>query len=473
MQSYGLADEFMTNVQHKLLNIYNQLNFSSIIFKSTVRLINSAAYSNFNLSYNFKMIRLVLTVVLFVNWISAEKLQCTSEYLGTCQVRNQTISATDSFDLLKINGSPVTDLFLIYSEMPKMPNTIFTNYPNVSFLSISYNGIKELSLNNFANALKLKKAFLRNGDLTRLTNATFRSCIQLESLVISNHKITVIESNAFQGLRNLISLSLDQNSISKLSTSVFETTPNLEYLSVNENQITTLSSTLFSKNQNLDFISFCDNQLTNLPSDIFSSVPLLSSLYLTNNHLTNISTFGAKYVDIRSNFLKTVKIVEGIQTLHLTNNFIERLQCDNAISSITRMYAGNNSLTNFNCIKNMENLTDLNLLGNKFSRLNQSVFVKLNKLKDISFYNETQFTKLLAKSFAPLKTLLYLRVDKLVTYTNLRQLFPSLFMLSLSPRTWNCNYTQKVANTLTVQKIRMNYNNYWDRYKCNVVQPQF
>jgi Leucine-rich repeat (LRR) protein len=339
------------------------------------------------------------------------------------------------------------------------------------FLSVSTNGLQQLSSNNFANAGKLKKFFTREGFLTRIRNATFRSCPSLENLQIFDHKIKTIEVNAFQGLNKLYVLGLENNSIEVLHPMLFAALPNLNILSLELNQIKKLSAKLFLQNPALLTVSLTNNQLSELPSELFSANLFVKYLSFDKNQLTSAQTYGSAFIDFSFNKLNKLELNSGTEIVKFENNVLEALDCSDVnLTSYKRVFAENNSLTNFNCIRDMENLTELDLTRNKFPRPTQDVFTKLTQLKTLSMFNQTKFLKIAAKTFSPLKLIENLRIDRLADYRNLRQLFPKISIISLTTRTWNCSYTQQVTKALSRQKIRMSYNNNYDRYICNIKQ---
>lgn len=413
---------------------------------------------------------ILLSVMSFFKPGSAA-VSCTADTSSFCFVNGQKVLEGESFQISRSSDVTVTDLVMSETEMPVINPSIFTSYPNLSFLSLSRNGIKQLELKSFANSGKLNKLFIDANFLTRIANATFRSCTSLKNLQIWQNQIKIVEINAFQGLTNLLSLSLAMNKIEFLHPKLFQSLPNLQTLLMESNKIKKFSASIFQNNPELRYVNFNNNQLIELSPDLFKSCPQINSIYFSRNYLVIAENYGAQYVDLSYNSLKKLQITPGTYTLHVHDNFLETIEClDDNVNTFTRVYAYNNSLTSFNCISDMKNLTDLDLTLNKFSRPTQDVFTNLSQLKTFALFNQTKFLKTSAKSFAPLIALQSLRVDRLVDYRNLRQLFPNIYMLSLTTRTWNCSYTQQVAKALSRQKIIMNYNNVYDRSICNVKQ---
>lgn len=326
-------------------------------------------------------------------------------------------------------------------------------------------------MKNFANAVRLKKLQVMGGFLTRIVNGTFRSCTSLESLHITDNRISVIEVNAFQGLSNLNNLFLSNNSIVILHPLVLAPFPNLNIFVAEMNKMKKLNGEMFLQNPTLIFVSFNDNQLEELPADLFQANQFIETISCTNNFLTSVRTFGSKVVDFSFNRIINLRIDSGLEKILLEGNSLQLIECADAnLTTIDRIFLTNNSLTNFKCIRDMTNLTEIEASANKFVRPTQATFAKLTQLKYLRMYNQTKFLKIAAKVFSPLKSLKTLAVDRLMDYRNLRQLFPDIYMVSLTTTTWNCSYTRQIVKALNRQKISINYNNRFDRQICNVQQ---
>jgi Leucine-rich repeat (LRR) protein len=145
-------------------------------------------------------------LLLIVAGYTSAVLYCDHDRGVICYVRNQKLLPKEDFQINRT--TPFTDLIFGSMQLTLLPQTIFTNYPNITFLSVNDNQLKVLSVKTFANAGKLKKLFLAHGSLMRIPNGVFKSCVSLEDLQLFGHKITTIMPNAFQGLGNLMKLTL-------------------------------------------------------------------------------------------------------------------------------------------------------------------------------------------------------------------------------------------------------------------------
>lgn len=418
------------------------------------------------------MIRGIILTLVFCNCkLSFAAVSCANDRYPICYVDKQQISSDDTFEIGRSNGVAIDALLLIENKMPILPSTIFISYPNITFLSVSQSEFKQISVKNFANAGKLKKLFFQLGVLTRLSNGTFKTCISLENLQINSNKLSILEINAFQGLKNLNNLALVNNSIEVLHPLLFANLPNLVVLMVENNRIKKLSNQLFLQNPSLYMVSFNFNQLTDLPADLFRGNDFINTLSVTNNLLTSVRTFGIKFIDFGNNKIKTLQIDSGLEKILIENNFLEVISCENAnLSTIKRVFFTNNSLTNFNCIRDMENLTEIEASMNNFVKPTLTTFAKLTQMKYFKMFNQKRILAIGPKVFSTMTSLSQLRVDRLVEYRNLAQLFPSLFLIGATTTKWNCSYTKKVVKVLNTQKLTLTFNIPKDREICNIQQ---
>lgn len=356
--------------------------------------------------------------------------------------------------------------------MPVLP-PIFTSYPELTSFTASNTSLKEISASSLVNSKNLQSLMFRTGLITILKNRTFKECESLKNLQITSHKISMIETEAFFGLNNLTSLYFIDNKLTSIHPDVFGTLPKLNNIVLSKNQLTTLDAKTFSKNPELISVGLESNQISELPANLLQYQKPLSSFYVTNNQLKSMQTYGAIYFEGSLNQLTILNITPFTEYVMVSDNRLNKLNCANKTLSVKSLYARKNSLTNFACIRDMTNLTSLDLNINSLSKITQKAFLKLTKLKYMTIYNQTKLQTLVPKAFAPLKNLTNLQVDRLRNYKNLRQILPSLNFLYLTTATWNCNHTKNVSDTLFSQKIRMSYNYYLDRYQCNITQPLF
>jgi Leucine-rich repeat (LRR) protein len=312
---------------------------------------------------------------------------------------------------------------------------------------------------------------IRTSPMTVLINETFRNCVNLQMLQISKTDIDTIEPMAFMGLKSLTNLILSPSKLTSLPLNVFKMLESLKIIDISKNMLTSIDASLFASSPALSFVNLQENNISELPPNIFQNVLKLGSFYVNNNQLKSVSTYGATYFDANFNQLSSVELIGGESTIHASNNALTKIICPNITNlSVQRLYMQNNSLTSFLCIRDMVNLTDLDVSGNNMRKPTRKVFAKLINLKSFKIDSMKKFVSIAAKTFADLKSLRNLYVSRMPAYKYVKQFIPSLYLLGLTTTSWNCSHVQFVADTLGGLGITLVYNNVADRQICNVKQ---
>lgn len=345
-----------------------------------------------------------------------------------------------------------------------MPNFNLTGYPKVVQLSILYKSLRNITFENFKECRNLKSLTMFDVSLQEVKNGSFRDLTDLTSLVIVNGKVSSIEPNAFEGLVSLEMLLLSGNDISYLHPDTFGMLHKLFLLKLSSNAIKELAAGIFRNNRYLAYLDMDRNQLEKLPDNLFASETQLVQIQFENNKLVTARTYGAKSVRLDSNQLTSVQLESGTERVSINFNAVESLNCADAdLSSIKFFFAMNNSLANFNCLREMENLNALWLQMNNFSGLTQKDFKKLTRLAVLILYGQNQTFGI--ETFEPLKNLQLLSLDGLVDYQNLKtQHLISLDSIVLTTETWNVTYKQDIENILRLQNIKLIHRKSYDFY---------
>ena len=103
-----------------------------------------------------------ILIIFLILKLSEADYSCSSQS-GICSLEGQSVSASDLFVISRNRSSPITLLIIADGFMPQAPQTIFTQYPEITFLSISNTSLQEISSNVFKNALKLTSLLIING----------------------------------------------------------------------------------------------------------------------------------------------------------------------------------------------------------------------------------------------------------------------------------------------------------------------
>jgi Leucine-rich repeat (LRR) protein len=330
--------------------------------------------------------------------------------------------------------------------------------------------LKQIRINDFKNGLKLRNIFFYKTQIQVVPSQVFRLCKNLDQLTLTTSPIQRIAKGAFGNLRKLNSLVLTELPLITFPSNMLANLTALTELIFEGCNLTTLPSDFFVNNQNLTKVLLKDNKLESLSDEIFDPLERLDVLNLENNNLLKVVTSRAREFLAQNNRIQEIHISAFAGYVNVDNNFIEKITCDNGLN-VTLVSFSNNSLTNFNCLRNMAKAFLMSLDNNKFSKLSSKSFTNLRAIRTLKLNGNPEL-KPTAKMFSPLSLLRELYVDRLTTgYKNLRQQYPDLTMLYLTTRSWNCSFLKQVANTLNTQKIYLRFiNEYEDfvNFKCQL-----
>lgn len=109
------------------------------------------------------------------------------------------------------------------------------------------------------------------------------------------------------------------------------------------------------------------------------------------------------------------------------------------------------------CIRDMHQLTELDLSHNKFTKLAKDAFSKLRNLTVVDL-SHNFIKKLSPQIFSKLNVLKELKVDKLVGYKTLKSLIPSLTSISITKKKMTREILQNITAIVNSQEIFVLFN---------------
>lgn len=400
---------------------------------------------------------ILFVVLLRICLAVSSTVTCEVSGIPTCHVQHQSVDPNEPFEVSKMSGGNITNLILTVDNETTLPNFNLTVYPKILNLALFYKSLKNISYENFRDCRNLKSLMILAGWLHTIENGTFRNLANLISLRVWKSNISVVEPNAFEGLISLEKLFLHDNEISFLHPDTFGMLRSLTQLRLSNNKIKELSAGTFQNNFNLTYLSLDGNELERLPENLFALGVKITSIHFGKNKLVKARTYGAQNVHLYSNQLTSVQLDSGSQSISLDSNSIESLSCaDTDLSAIKYFHASNNSLTSFDCLREMENVEYLWLPTNHFSGLTRDDFKKLTRLTSLVLFGQNQTFDV--DIFKPLKRLKMLSVDGLADYQNIRtKHLPMLNSLELTSDTWNTTYKKDTENILKQQNIKLKH----------------
>jgi len=288
----------------------------------------------------------------------------------------------------------------LYMYLAKVDSNIFACNKNLRKLKIesrqltlnsqSFNGLVnltelDLSDNNLAAVLD---GLLGNNSIK--LKASLKNLVNLEKLDLSSNSIQEIDSNMFFCNKKLIKLRLNNNKITKLNNDFFRGLSRLTHLYLANNQLTSLPEGLFENC--LKVVDLSRNKLIKLETSTFQTWVKLEELDLSDNNIeradySNVYAFNKNLRKLNINEISLTSLnSQSFNGLNLTELYIEECQ-------IMDLFNG------------LDNLTGLDLSGNKILSLPDGIFQNLINLKYLNL-SDNQISELPNNLFDSLVNLL-------------------------------------------------------------------
>ena len=293
----------------------------------------------------------------------------------------------------------------LYMYLAKVDSNIFACNKNLRKLKIesreltlnsqSFNGLVnltelDLSDNNLAAVLD----GLLGNDSIKLKASTLKNLVNLEKLDLSSNSIQELDSNIFLCNKKLIKLRLNNNKITKLNEDFFRGLSRLTHLYLAKNQLTSLPEGLFENC--LKVVDLSSNKLIKLETSTFQTWVKLEELDLSDNNIeradySNVFAFNKNLRKLNINEISLTSLnSQSFNGLNLTELYIEECQ----ITDLTE-----------DLFNGLDNLTGLDLCGNKIISLPNGIFQNLINLKYLNL-SDNQISELPNNLFDSLVNLL-------------------------------------------------------------------
>lgn len=381
--------------------------------------------------------------------IFAYSLACTNAIIN-CDFRNHTTNQYSclvcSHQLYKntnivINGfhekgkndSSVRFLGFFDSTINKLPNTIFTKFPNLVELSIQTVKLNIFDRESLKGAKSLKSLWAKGNEVKKLSADIFLEATNLQEFSFHDNSIRTVDKNAFRKLKKLERMYMGRNGILELHKDTFSDLVKLKAIFFIDNLIQKLDKGLFRNNPELEVVQLYNNRIRVISPDIFKHLKMMTYVNLYKNVCINKS-FNDKYKSIKTldtNILvctedntlesKNIKLMSELDStqiklsvvtsdvLVLSHKLEQNLKCENAtaLKSIEILKLQNNndrllqeiSKLSYNCSQNIvqmsEKLFSVNQTLNSLQKSFESVSNANKLLEDKSFdlFNELEELK--------------------------------------------------------------------------------
>ncbi|KAL2094659.1 hypothetical protein ACEWY4_009378 [Coilia grayii] len=180
-----------------------------------------------------------------------------------------------------------TEVECVDVNLPAVP----TVSPNVTWLSLKSNVIRELSDDIFSKYPELQRLLLSQNYITFLSPGVFRDLHKLRWLILDHNPLKSISEDTFSGLKSLMFLSLVNTSLTRLpDTSLCSPMPSLSWLDLAENHVETITHRMLLDCSELTILDLSCNRIAELPNNTFKSLTALHNLGLEGIEIPDIHT---------------------------------------------------------------------------------------------------------------------------------------------------------------------------------------
>ena len=312
----------------------------------------------------------------FIKVIRSEMLLCTN--LTELDLRENKISniSDNSFQSLK-----KLNILIIKSNcLTFVPNAI--RKTKISKLDLSFNNIRVLGCDDFANMTRLRILQLNNNNLSALEDCVFKDLVKLVHLRLQNNYIYKLNGAFKKNLANLKVLYLSNNQLSNLELEQFKALNSLQKLSLENNKLQKLNKGNFKGLTNLKYLTLHSNEIVKISNAALDDLKALKTLNLMTNHL--------KYKSERTILNPPFAKLSQLDTLlisaqrrrlksALPQNFLEGLTNLSVLDiRSTQLISLHPLLFNYT-----PNLNVLYLSSNDFIDLPNNLFSPIQKLKSL------------------------------------------------------------------------------------------
>ena len=299
------------------------------------------------------------------------------------------------------------------TELDKIPDKFFDDFPNILYLDIWYCHFKNLEADDLKNANNLISLIIEGHNISSLSANLFENAPNLQELSIFRSDFTnTIDENAISDLKNLRKFNVERNNIDSIPDRLMKENSLLTYVSfghnkiktINEihftylhvlwmlllydNEITSIHENAFENLLDLEYLALADNKISFLEKNIFHKLEKLKQLTLSNNLLTIIES-------------ELFQNLPNLEILHLNGNNVtvlpEGLFKNNPLIEELTLSRNQIEVIHQSTFAELLKLNNLNIANNKLQKVSPNAFANTNKLTYIDLSNNicvnTYFTK--------------------------------------------------------------------------------
>ena len=189
-----------------------------------------------------------------------DELYCDLTCPSRCRCHSLTYTCTDAgFDSVPLQVSTAARALNLTGNALVISDTVFDSFYYLVELSISSNGIQNISCCPFKSQHNLQYLDLSSNDIRTLPRDVFRGLRNLRELVLHGNPLVYIDKSAFGDLVSLPKLDLSGMQLKFIMSQTFSSLKSLSHLDISNNLISTLEDGAFQGLSNLANLNISRN----------------------------------------------------------------------------------------------------------------------------------------------------------------------------------------------------------------------
>ncbi|OWF40560.1 slit homolog 2 protein-like [Mizuhopecten yessoensis] len=276
-------------------------------------------------------------------------------------------------------------------------------FPNASLiktLCIIGNNLTSLTtrLYIFKNLETLQ---ITSSGVEMVDNDTFQGMDKLKWIMMNKNLFEFVRPGTFVDLPVLTTLELPNNNISTLDAHTFWNMTNLKILDLSYNKITVIYSDSFGRLPNVTVLDLGHNQLATVPKRILQNFPRLYALTLSGNRIKTVNAYDFTHcLTLRSLYLSDNQI-----SILSDKAFVVNETGGNQSLKINFIFLGDNKLTEFPPLNNLNRLHGIVLSGNMIDSIPSDAMIGFPGLLQFRMSYNLNLTDIQPGAFRMLKLL--------------------------------------------------------------------
>uniref|UniRef100_A0A8D8QGL2 Toll-like receptor 13 n=1 Tax=Cacopsylla melanoneura TaxID=428564 RepID=A0A8D8QGL2_9HEMI len=319
--------------------------------------------------------------------------------LRSLDLSNNRLRNLDPEPLLPVGSNSVEEVLLAHNEMehPNQIRSIFSAFPNLRYLDLSYNRFQDIVSGTLRGHHKLEMLHLEHNNLIRVGREVFSNMPSLRELRLANNSLSNFLEFPLWNLPSLKGLDISRNKIQKLDRRILASLPSLRRLDLSGNILNTIDPMTFIGNLALEYVNISFNDIDMIYPHTFTTTQNLYELDVSHNKISQVPVLpkAVEYLYASKNQIDNLPSPSSpdlqlptLKLLDISDNGIHRIPpaSMSGLASLRWLRLGRNNLVHVdsNSFSGLNNLQALDLHNNRILSIHDEALNPLPQLVELS-----------------------------------------------------------------------------------------